>query len=360
MQLIGGARDAVLGFAVADIIRRAQGTALDLIGLGPSESGYHIVASSPAWRLRSYFGSGDGPTVLIVSAPIKRPYIWDLAPTMSAVRLCTRQGVRVFLLEWKPPENAEHGRDLDQFADDIGKVVACVTAEIGGSRPFLIGHSLGGTLAAIYAALESESIQGLVLLGSPLCFRPGTSRFGDSLVALAPVGLTESELIPGALLSQLSALASPEEFVWARSIDAALSLADPRTAELHTRIERWALDEVSLSGKLVGQILQWLYREDRLCRGLLTVRGKPLGPSCLRSPTLAVVNTADRIVPPESITHFLDAMPPGNAQLLLYSGDIGVCLQHLAVLVGRQAHARIWPAIISWMNERHATRRAKA
>jgi len=343
-------REAARGFAVADILRRAQGTALDLVGLGPRESEYQIVASSSGWRLRSYSSSGRGPTMLIVSAPIKRPYIWDLAPALSAVRLCEGQGFHIFLLEWIPPEESEHGRGLVEFVDDVGKAVARVADEVD-ARPFLVGHSLGGTLAAIWAALEPESIRGLVLLGSPLCFRPGISRFGDALVALAPVALTELDTIPGSLVSQLSALASPEEFMWARSVDATLSLADARASELHARIERWALDEVSLPGKLVVEILQWLYREDRFCRGVLRIRGQSIGPSSLRSPTLAVANTADQVVPPASVTNFLGAMPTGYAKLLTYSGDVGACLQHLAVLVGRLAHAQIWPAIMSWMNE---------
>jgi len=31
-------------------------------------------------------------------------------------------------------------------------------------------------------------------------------------------------------------------------------------------------------------------------------------------------------------------------------GRIGLGLQHLAVLVGRQAHAALWPEIISWLH----------
>lgn len=355
--MTGGFPDATFGFTAADFLRRAQGATLDVTGLGPTECPYHIVGSNQGWRLRSYLGSGDGPTMLIVSAPIKRPYIWDLAPSVSAIGACIRRGFRVFLIEWIAPREPEHGRGLIEYADDIGKNVVCVS-EAGGLRPFLMGHSLGGTLAAIYAASEPGSIEGLILLGSPLCFGPGVSRFRDALVALTSGTRVGAGPIPGSLLSQLSALASPEEFVWARAIDATLSLFDRRAAELHIRIERWALDEVSLSGKLAGQTLQWLYREDRFYRTLLTVGDKVIGPLSLRSPTLAVVNSEDRIVPPEAVTPFLDAMPLGSARLLLYSGDVGVCLQHVAVLAGRRAHQRVWPAIVSWMNRHQEIRKS--
>jgi hypothetical protein len=54
-------------------------------------------------------------------------------------------------------------------------------------------------------------------------------------------------------------------------MDAALSIADHHALDLHARVERWALDEVPLPGKLVHQIVEWLYRENRFCRGALKV-----------------------------------------------------------------------------------------
>lgn len=66
-------------------------------------------------------------------------------------------------------------------------------------------------------------------------------------------------------------------------------------------------------------------------------------------PTLAVVNTADEIAPLNTIKPFISAMPPEGARILEYPGEIGVCLQHLGILTGREAHARVWPQIISWL-----------
>jgi polyhydroxyalkanoate synthase len=215
-----------------------------------------------------------------------------------------------------------------------------------------MGHSLGGTFAAIFGALAPETAGGLVLLGAPLCFRPGISRFRDAIVALAPSKLAEMEVVPGSLLSQLSALASPETFVWSRLLDATLSSADPVARAVYARVERWALDEVPLPTRLVHEILHWLYREDRLCRGSLSIRGQIAAPSRLRLPTLAVLNPRDEIAPPASVLPFIKAMPGQDVRVLEYPGEIGVGLQHLGVLVGQQAYARVWPEIISWLNAR--------
>ena len=109
------------------------------------------------------------------------------------------------------------------------------------------------------------------------------------------------------------AMASPLTFFWSRQIDALSSLADRRALEIHFRVERWALDEVALPGKLVHQIINWLYRENRFCRGTLKVDGELIGPCSLSAPTLAVVNLADDVAPPAAVKPFVLSMPPGDA-----------------------------------------------
>jgi polyhydroxyalkanoate synthase subunit PhaC len=340
-------------FAWMDTLRKAQGVALEGLGFGPNECAYQVPASGRRWRLRAYGGPSGGPLLLIVAAPIKRPYLWDLAPSVSAVRYCLRQRLRVYLLEWTAPSSSNSNAGLAEYAEQaIGDAVATVSRETGEMQPFLIGHSLGGTLAAIFGALQPQSIKGLVLLSAPLCFQPGVSRFRDAIVAMAPSSLSDTDVVPGSLLSQLSALASPETFLWSRLLDATLSSGDPLASEIHARVERWALDEVSLPGRLVHQMLAWLYRENQLCRGTLQIGQRTVGPSCLRLPTLAVVNTADGIAPLASVIPFFSAMPGRDVRVLEFPGEVGVALQHLGILVGRQAYARVWPEIISWLRAR--------
>ena len=200
-------------FAMNDILRRVQGEALGALGLGPTEHPYRIIASGSYWRLRDYGGPPAVPSMLIVAAPIKRPYIWDLAPSASAIGYCLEHGQRVHLLEWMPASRGNGNNGVDEYARAIGECVATVSGEGTGGKPFLIGHSLGGTLAAIYAALAPKDIGALILLGAPLSFQPETSQFRDSLVSLVPSTLSEAEPFPGSLLSQISALASPDTFI---------------------------------------------------------------------------------------------------------------------------------------------------
>jgi polyhydroxyalkanoate synthase len=339
-------------FGITDILRRAHGQAFGALGLGPNECPYQVIASGPFWRLRDYGKQDTAQSLLIVAAPIKRPYIWDLAPTASAIRYCLGQGLHVRLVEWLPASQSTGNNGLDEYTKAISECVARSSGESADAKPFLVGHSLGGTLAAIFGALAPASIRGLVLLGAPLCFEPATSRFRDALVSLVPSVLSDAEPCPGSLLSHMSALASPDTFIWSRLADAAFSATDSHALEIHGRVERWALDEVPLPGKLVHQIIEWLYRENRFCRGGLNIGGKLIGPQSVSVPTLAVVNTLDDVAPLGSVEPFVDEMPSRDVRIIEYPGEIGVCLQHLGVLIGLEAHARVWPEIISWIDAR--------
>ena len=172
--------DATLNFirtlyGTVDLLRRAQGNlAAAAFGLDASECGYQIVASGPFWRLRDYGNHASSHSLLIVAAPIKRPYIWDLAPAASAISYCQRNGLHVHLLEWLPASQGIRNNGLDEYALAICDCIAKISVE--SAKPFLIGHSLGGTLAAIYGAWAPGTIRGLVLLGAPLCFEPERSR----------------------------------------------------------------------------------------------------------------------------------------------------------------------------------------
>lgn len=349
---INAAMDAVIRaqFGIIDALRRLQGNAVAAFGLGPDECRYQIIASGSHWRLRDYGDRDASRSMLIVAAPIKRPYIWDLTPSVSAIRYCLRGDLHVYLLEWMPASQYTSDKGIDEYAVAISDCVAKISQQGSPKKPLLIGHSLGGTLAAIYAALAPESICCLVLLGAPLCFEARGSQFRDALIAFIPSELSDAEPFPGSLLSHASAFASPSSFVWSRLMDAALSVIDPRAIDIHARVERWALDEMPLPGKLVHQIVERLYRENRLCHGTLKVKEKLVGPSSLSAPTLAVVNIADEIAPLGSVKAFIEAMPIKDVKIIEYPGEPGVCLQHLGVLLGRQAYARVWPEIISWIN----------
>jgi polyhydroxyalkanoate synthase subunit PhaC len=350
-------------YALLDEARRRAGRALEAAGLGPAEAPFRVAAQMPGARLRAYQPPGaasKGPVLLIVPAPIKRAYVWDLLPEVSVVRHMLRRGLRVYLLEWLDPGPAEDGLCLVDFAERLPLVALdAVAAETGETAAVLAGHSLGGTFAAILASLHPERARGLVLVDAPLAFGPGRGGPLASAVAAAPHaralrGLAGGGSVPGCLTALLSAAAVPEAFVLPRWTDLGASAGDPLAAAVHARAVRWTLDELAMPGRLFEEVLERLYREDRLAKGTLQVRDRRAGLAELRAPVLAVANPPGRVVPPASILDGLGCVPRDvPRRVLSYEGERGPALQHPGPLVGPEAHARLWPEILDWVATHH-------
>jgi polyhydroxyalkanoate synthase len=329
-------------FEQLDRLRRQQGAMLDALGLGPVEAPYREVFRAPGVSLRRYDGGEEsGPPVLIVPAPIKRPYLWDLAPEVSAVRRCLARGMRVSLVDWQPAP-PEFG--LAEYAARL--IRECLDAA-GAGQAVLLAHSLGGLFAAIFAALHPERVRGLGLLAAPLHFGPEASVFRAMAAALNADDLPDA--VPGSFLGMASLQAAPDTFGTARLADALASLADPAAWRTHLLVERWTLDEFALPRRLVAELAREIVGENRFARGTLRIGPRAALPSRIAAPLLCVVDPRCRLVPPATVLPLLEASASGDKTVLHYEGDVGVSLQHVGPLVGRRAHARLWPRILDWI-----------
>jgi len=336
-------------FAWQDLLRRRRGAWLEALGLGPRQTPATEVAARPGYRLLDYGGEGEAP-VLIVPAPIKQAYIFDLLPARSVVRQCReRARQRVFMLHWTPPGAAERGL-AEYVGGDLDGAVAAVTA-LTGRAPVLIGHSLGGTFAALYAALHPERLRGLVLLEAPLKF--GQDAFAAMVRRPQAQALLEGDgPVPGSFLNVASVSAAPEAFVYERLVDRLACLSQPQAAEVHLRVERWTLDEMPMARRLFADVVGQLFRDDRFMRGELVIAGQPARPEHAQVPLLAVADPRSRVVPAQALRAFFDQVRHPAKRWLEYHGDVGVGLQHVGVLVGESAHRALWPAICDWIRER--------
>jgi len=328
-------------FEQLDRLRQAQGALLDAGGWRPLEAPYRIVHEQTGVALRRYDGADGSPLVLIVPAPIKRPYLWDLDPEVSVVRRMLERGMQVYVMEWRPAP-ADYG--LEQYGERL--ILDCLEAT-GAARAVLLAHSLGGLLAAIFATLHPQRVQGLGLVASPLHFGADTPVL-DAMVSQLKIDQLPDSL-PGSFLSVASANAAPGVFGGERLLDAVLSAADPARLRTHLLVERWTLDELALPRRLVAELATQCVREDRFVRGALEIRGRIAAPSNLDAPLLCVMDDRCPLVPPAAMLPFIAAVASRDRTVLRYGGDVGVALQHVGPLVGRSAHAQLWPRILDWI-----------
>ncbi|WP_245435775.1 alpha/beta fold hydrolase, partial [Microvirga calopogonii] len=184
-----------------------------------------VISECPGARLRAYH-RGDvrrGPVLLIIPAPFKRAYLWDLLPPVSVVRHCLERGFRVYLLEWLVPTPQEDEFGFAEYADHlILEALIAIRAETGSSGPILAGHSLGGTLAAIFATLHPDQVGRLLLLDAPLAFGAHGGPLTQAVRALpraSTIRRSAGSPVPGSVISALCVAAAPEIFQLQRVTD---------------------------------------------------------------------------------------------------------------------------------------------
>lgn len=336
-----------------DLRRRAKGKMLERAGHGPQETPSSVILEQPGLALRRYQDAPvGGPAVLLVPAPIKRAYIWDLAPDISVVQRWHERGYRVYLAEWLPTPDGDPDVGLDDYGDRL--LSACqraIAQDSGQAQLTIVGHSLGGILAAIYSCMHPDKVAATILLESPLRFEQSTCCFTPLVKATPHAGAIAATFghVPGVYLNMMSALAEPQAFQWERIADRWLSLLDPQALATHMRVERWTHDEFPLPGRLFTELVECLYRNDEFMQGRLAIGGRTIGPGDLRAPLASVVDMRSKVIPPAAVLPFHEAAPNERKLLLEYRGDVGVNLQHVGVLVGRSAHASIWPALFDWL-----------
>lgn len=342
--------------ALSDLLRRWYGDLVGAFGFTSGQTPYKIIFSEPGVALRFYGeeGNGEEPVLLIIPAPIKDASIWDLAPRVSVVRHCRDQKLRVYLIEWESPDETSDSGISDYADRFISDCLEHIRKHSGGVPIFAAGHSLGGTLAAIHAALYPEHFRGLILLGSPLHFDKSSGVI-DALVAALPrsaISSASSGTVPGSLMSIMAFIADPVSFGWSRVADRIRSSGDHEARETHFRVNRWSYLETPMSAALFRSVVEDLYRDDRFFRGELGIDGKVAGPDQIMTALLGVVDPHCRVVPPRAMIPFMEAAKSRDVSYLEYEGDTGVSLQHVGMLAGRSAHRRIWPEIVQWIRAR--------
>src|SRR5215210_7501612 len=112
--------------------------------------------------------------ILIVYAPILRPYILDLVPGNSFVEYLLAEGFDVYLLDWgnDGPED-KHLSFEDWILDYMPEAVESVLTNSGAEGLTIFGYCQGGTMSAMYASLfPEEHLKNLILLATPTDFAP--------------------------------------------------------------------------------------------------------------------------------------------------------------------------------------------
>lgn len=262
--------------------------------------------------------------VLIVYALINRLYILDLYPGRSFIEYLANEGFQVYALDWGTPGDDDRSIPFDYFVEGyLDKAVKRVIQSAGAPRITLFGYCIGGTLAAIYAALHPREVKNLMLLTAPIDFSKGgylrTAVQRDHFPVDALVdtyGNIPSWFVESGfkLLNPMGDVVKWRNF-WKHMLD-------DRFLKNFLAIEKWLNDNIPFPGEAYRKFIKELYQENRLIRGTLDINGRRVDLRKITANHLSVAGREDQIVPPDSATGIKEVISSQDNEAVVLPGGI--------------------------------------
>ncbi len=288
--------------------------------------------------------------VLLVFALINRPDIFDLRPGNSFVEFLLEQGFDVFLIDWGYPEEEDADMGLANYVcDELHWGIRETLRASGQDEVSLLGWCIGGTLSLLYGGYFPENpIRNMALLTTPVDTRGAlyTSWVGRESFDVDYVA-EGYKAIPGPAVDWANKMMKPVTNYWTtyRRLWEGVLNGQARK-EAYQPMARWVADNPPFPAAAYREWITAMYKENRLVRGRMRLRGKLIDLGHIDQSLLVVTAGADHIAP-----------PPGTRPLLdLVGSDDITCLDrpggHIGLMAGSKARKEIWPDIAEWLGER--------
>jgi polyhydroxyalkanoate synthase len=288
--------------------------------------------------------------VLLCYALVNRPYIMDLQPDKSVVRQYLDRGFEVYMIDWGVPSLADRALTLNDYVSGfLSRSVDFVRGAHDRARLHLTGYCMGGTMSALYGALQPEALASLTLLAAPIDFggRQSLLHLWTQQQAFDVDALIDAYGNCPAWFLQACFLAmNPVRNLLDKAIAFYEQMTDPRSMESHFALERWLNDNIPVAGETFREFVGKLYQRNELVRGELRLGGRRIDLARITCPVLLLTAKNDHLVAPEST----EGIRPHLGSRDVTSMEIGA--GHVGLVVGARAHRQFWPEAMRWTAER--------
>jgi polyhydroxyalkanoate synthase subunit PhaC len=305
-----------------------------------------VLWSESTTRLLDYASGSAGPVVLVVPSLINRSYVLDLLPELSFLRHLAERGLRPLVIDWGAPGSAECDFDLTDYITRRLEAAFTVASGISRAPIGVVGYCMGGLLALALALRRQREIACLALLATPWDFHAGRvapARLLGSIADHLPLFCGGSGSVPVEVIQTLFLLLDPfgaeRKFTRFASLD-----RESYEARCFVALEDWVNDGVPLALGVATAVARSWYWENGPARGLWKVAGEEVDPKRLSCPTLVVVPSRDRIVPPSSAEPL--------AAKLTSAVTLRAPLGHVGMMSAARAPRMLWAPIADWLCER--------
>jgi polyhydroxyalkanoate synthase subunit PhaC len=291
--------------------------------------------------------------VLLVFALINRPHIFDLRPGHSFIEYLLDEGFDVYLLDWGSPGPEDRDTGLEYYVcDALPWAMREVERSSGVGEVTLLGWCMGGTLCAMHAALEGSRspARNLVLLTTPIDTRESVYSKWVGPDDFDVEHVTDGwPAVPGVTIDVANKLMKPVTNLWTSYRRLAESVYDGTVdREAYQSMAKWIADNPAFPARAFREWVTWMYKENRLARGRLRLRGRRLDLARIEQPLLVVTARGDHIVPPGNSQPLLDLTGSSDVEHFDRPGG------HIGLMAGSKARHEIWPDVAEWLGSRSA------
>ena len=270
--------------------------------------------------------------LLLVFAIINRPSILDLRPGYSFVEFMVKRGYDVYLLDWGIPGHEDSYMKLEHYALEYLPRAIRKVKSISGSPEFsMLGWCIGAVLTTIYAALQpDDGLRNLLLLTAPLDF---SNRNALTLARLTDEKYFDLDRVlsvfgnmPGQMVDFGARALKPVENFIANYCKLWDNLDNPSVVESWHAMNTWVSDCIPVAGGAYRQLIDDLYRNNRLIKNELRVGGQTVDLRRLQANLLTIVGEKDHITPPCQSESILDKVSSADKEILRVpeEGTLGV------------------------------------
>ena len=266
----------------------------------------------------------DVPVFLVYSL-VNQPFILDLQPGASKIEAFVNNGYDVYLIDFGIPSYEDKDTTLsDYVVDYIQKGIQRALRHSEAKEITVIGYCLGGTLAAMYAAIAWEPIKNLILFVTPIDFH-ATNQFdkvADELLnGQVDIGevIDAHGIIPGSSVeAAMRLMTSP--FYFSRYLSLLNKSYDKEYVEKWRRFNKWTKGHIPFPGGALKQLIYDLGKDNQLVKGEMLIRGKRADLSHIDANLLVVSSQHDRLVPKEQSYPIMDQVSSKDKTFLLVEG----------------------------------------
>ena len=291
--------------------------------------------------------------LILIFALMNRPTIMDLRPGHSFVEYMVGKGYDVLS---SGLGSSRAGRQETEVRRLHARLHAASDSEdeggVGRKRIQHAGlvHRCDSDHDLCSHCDRMTDLRNLLLLTAPLDFsnRQGLTfaRWTDEKYFDVDKVLATFGNMPGEMIDYGAKALKPVENYITNYCKLWDSLEDPRVVEAWHSMNTWVTDIFPMAGGAYRQLIVDLYRNNRLMRGELKIRGEVVDLKQLRANLLNVIAEGDHITPPCQSEAILPKVGSTDTEIYRVPGG------HIGIMAGSGAHKRTWPHIDSWLAAR--------